>query len=325
MSTQNSNLTIEELTAKPGERVGETLSLMIAGMPVTLPIFLINGAQPGPTLTLTAGIHGAEYPCVEAALRLGRSLDPATLRGQVIIVPSANPIAFAARSIYITPPDGKNLNRQFPGDSCGTFSQALAHWLFTHVISSGDYYVDLHGGDMIEALVPFGSTAVTGDDALDATAEGLARAFGIPYIVLPTGTGSGIGGATHIAAAAAGIPALLAEAGGQGILDEPSVEILERGVRRVLAHLEMCEPVGPPAEPPRKLTGWSWLRADVAGFYYPTVAVGDEVRQGQPLGKITDAFGNVLQSMEAPQDGVILFLVTSLAISPGDPLLSIAV
>lgn len=319
------NLSIQHLSVAPGERVGDTISITAAGVPVTLPAFLINGAHPGPTLGITAGIHGAEYPCVEAALRLGRTLDPAELHGQVIIVPSANPVAFAARSIYISPPDGKNLNRQFPGEHAGTFTQALAHWLFTHIIAPSDFYIDLHGGDMIEALVPFGSTAVTGNDTLDTAAEDMAKAFGIPYIVLPTGTGSGIGGATHIAAAAAGIPALLAEAGGQGILDEESVQVLEGGVRRVMAHLEMSVPVSTPVDPPRKLTAWSWLRSDVTGFYYPTVQVGDEVTEGQVMGKITDAFGMVLQTMEAPQDGVILFLVTSLSITPGDPLLAIAV
>lgn len=324
----NTTLKLAELSAAPGERVGANLTIQAAGVLVTLPVFLINGAHEGPTFVLTAGIHGAEYPCVETALRLGRTIDPSTLQGQMIIVPIANPVAFAARSIYITPPDGKNLNRQFPGDSQGTFSQAWAYWLFTQVIQRGDYYVDLHGGDMIEALLPFASCAVTGNESLDAVADGMAQAFGLPYVALPTGSGSGIGGATHIAAAAAGIPALLAEAGGQGILDEASVEILDAGVRRVLVHCGMMKPaaagVKEQTEPAKKFSQWSWLRAEVNGLYYPTVQVGDTVHEGQALGHITDAFNNELQAMYAPQDGVVLFLVTSLSINTGDPLLAIA-
>jgi len=324
----NTTLKLANLSAAPGERTGADISIQVAGVPVTLPVFLLNGAHAGPTLVLTAGIHGAEYPCIETALRLGRTLDLATLRGQLIVVPIANPVAFAARSIYITPPDGKNLNRQFPGNAQGTFSQALAHWLFTNVIGRADYYVDLHGGDMIEALLPFASCAVTGDAQLDATADDLAQAFGLPYVALPIGAGSGIGGATHIAAAAAGIPALLAEAGGQGILDEASVQILDAGVRRVLVHCDMLDAadvgVEAPAQAPTKFTEWSWLRADVDGLYYPAVQVGDTVETGRAVGCITDPFNNELQAVHAPQDGVVLFLVTSLAINTGDPLLAIA-
>ena len=135
------------------------VSVRLAGVDINVPVVLINGAEPGPTFCVTAAVHGAEYPCVEAAKRLALNLDPASLRGQVIVVPIVNPVAFRARSIYVTPLDGKNLNRQFPGKEQGTFSEALAYWLFNQVIRRGDYYIDLHGGDMIEALIPFGSWA----------------------------------------------------------------------------------------------------------------------------------------------------------------------
>ena len=95
----------------------------------------------------------------------------------MIIVPSANPIAFAARSIYITPIDGKNLNREFPGDPEGTFTQAWAAWLFENVIGQADFYVDMHGGDMIEAIVPCVLYNRTGDAQVDAhAADGGRRA-----------------------------------------------------------------------------------------------------------------------------------------------------
>ena len=321
---KESNLSLGNLTAAPGERNAGMVPVRVAGVDIEIPVVLINGAEAGPTLCVTAAIHGAEYPCVEAAKRLAFSLDPGALRGQAIVVPIANPVAFRARSIYVTPLDGKNLNRQFPGKERGTFSEALAYWLFHEVMQRADYYVDLHGGDMIEALMPFGSWASTGDDAVDAAADSIARAFGIPYIVLPAASGSGIGGATHIAVAQAGIPAFLAEAGGQGILDARSVQILHEGLLRVMASLDMVEPSAPAVDAPSRFTGWHWLRADVDGLYYPAVQVGDRVRAGQAVGKITDVFGETLQPVEAPGDGTVLFVVTSLAINTGDPLLAIA-
>ena len=104
---------------------------------------------------MTAGVHGAEYASIAAALDLGQSLEPNDLRGQVIVVPVMNSPAFRARSIYVSPLDGKNLNRVFPGQALGTASEQIADWVFSNVIRQAEYYVDLHGGDLIEALVPF--------------------------------------------------------------------------------------------------------------------------------------------------------------------------
>ncbi|MEZ4868676.1 MAG: succinylglutamate desuccinylase/aspartoacylase family protein [Caldilineaceae bacterium] len=325
MSTTSQNaLTLGPLSATPGARQSGYVPVRAAGVNVELPIFLLNGAEPGPTLVVTAGIHGAEYPCVEAARRLARTVDVTTLREQLIIAPQANPLAFAARSIYITPPDGKNLNRQFPGDSQGAFSQALAYWLFHEIIRRGNVYIDLHGGDMIEALLPFSICAATGDGTLDGKAEALAHCFGLPYVVLPGGPASGISGATYMAAAQVGIPALLAEAGGQGLLDEASVQLLYTGLLRIMAHLGMSDAAVAPATSPPRFSHWSWLRAEANGLYYPGVQVGDAVREGQEVGHIDDIFGNRLQTAHAPQAGTVLFVVTSLAINTGDPLLAIA-
>src|SRR5579864_15075 len=119
------------------------------------PYFAVSGAADGPTLCLIAGIHGAEYPPIDAALRFCRSLDPATLRGRVVGVPVINLPAFWERTPFVCPRDGKNPNRAFPGDPAGTFSDVLAHHIFETVIRRGDYLIDLHGGDMVEDLEPF--------------------------------------------------------------------------------------------------------------------------------------------------------------------------
>ncbi len=319
----STDLTLGHLTAAPGSTIKGLLPQQIKGISFDLPIYLINGKEEGPTLVVTAGIHGSEYPCVEAATRLGREIDPTVLRGQVIIVPSANPVAFKARSIYITPPDGLNLNRQFPGDPEGTFTRAWADWLFQHVMSKADMYIDMHGGDMIEALIPFVAWNRTGNENADRIAHEMANAYGIRATIVKDSAGD-LGGTTTASAARAGIPALLTEAGGQGVWKESEVDILQSGVRRVMSHFKMYAAIDDAGEQSVELGGWEWLRSSVDGLFYPAVEIGEMVEEGQLVGRITDIFGEVLQEAYAPVSGEVLFLVTSLAMNDGDPLMSIA-
>ena len=134
-------------------------------------------------------------------------------------VPVVNLTGFRARSPFITPEDGKNLNRCFPGDAGGSFSEALAHQVFERVIRPSDALIDLHGGDLVEALEPF---TLYDESPVQEQAHAMAVAFGLRYLIR-TAAGEAIGGTTSHAAAAAGIPAITPEAGGCGRLDEPSI------------------------------------------------------------------------------------------------------
>lgn len=316
----NQDLKLESLTAKPGERVYGTHNLNLDGHETHVPIFLINGAQDGPTLVVTGGIHGAEYASIEAALRLGQSLDPAKLHGRVIVLPVVSMPAYKARSIYIVPFDGKNLNRQFPGDAEGSASEQLAHWLTFNVIKQADAYVDLHGGDLNEALVPFTIFQKTGDEATNAKSLELARVFGIKYLV-----GSDVKGSTVSAAAALGVPGILPESGGQGIWEPHHIDALSEGLERVMRHLEMIEGPAPGERETTVMNQFAWLRSEHDGCYYPVVRVGDTVQAGQNVGRITGFDGTTLQTVTAPVSGTVLFLVSTLAINNGDPLLAIGV
>jgi len=178
----NEELKLGSLSAKAGSRVYGTHELNIDGHATQLPIFLINGAYDGPVLVITGGIHGAEYASIEAALRLAHSLDPVKLHGCVIVLPVVSMQAFKSRSIYIVPMDGKNLNRQFPGDVEGTASEQLAYWLTFNVFKQANFYVDLHGGDLNEALVPFIVFQKAGDKTTNAKSLELARAFGMEML-----------------------------------------------------------------------------------------------------------------------------------------------
>ena len=277
-----------------------------------------NGAHDGPTLSVTAGVHPAEYASIAAALHVGQTIDPATVHGRVIVVPVMNLPSFTTRSIYICPLDGKNLNRVFPGDANGTASEQIAAWVFANIIKVADYFVDMHGGDLIEALVPFTIFYKAGDPAVHAVSLEMAKAFGIPILV-----GSETPGGTYSSAAKAGIPAILTEAGGQGIWTSEDVRAHTDGLDRLMRHLKMTN--GPPPAPVActVLSRFLWRRSDHDGFWYPAVSVNDPVREGQELGVVKDWEGHVLQRATAEADGRVLFIVSSLAINRADPLLAV--
>ncbi len=314
----NEQLKLGALSAKPGSRIFGTHKLNIDGHATKLPIFLFNGAYDGPALAITGGIHGAEYASIEAALRLAHSLDPAKLHGRVIVLPIVSMQAYKSRSIYIVPMDGKNLNRQFPGDAEGTASEQLAYWLTFNVFKQVNYYVDLHGGDLNEALIPFTVFQKAGDKTTNAKSLELARAFGIKYLV-----GSDIKGSTISAAAALGVPGILAESGGQGIWEPHHIQVLSDGLDHVMLHLGMVEGTTNKLNEAIVMNQFEWMRSEHDGCYYPEVHVGDIVTAGQHIGRVADFEGKTLQSIQAPVSGTVLFVVTTLAINHGDPLLAV--
>jgi predicted deacylase len=312
------SLVVGQISAERGEKRYGVVEFPVQGQQYKLPLWLINGDEAGPTLVVTGGVHAAEYASIAAALELGRGLDPTGLRGRVIVVPVVNLPGFAARSIYICPLDGKNPNRVFPGDACGTASEQIADWIFRNVIAQADYYVDLHGGDLIEALVPFTIFFRSGDDQVDAMSLEMAKIFGIRYLVSSVNPGS-----TIAAASCAGIPAILTESGGQGIWTAEQVADHTNGLERLMRHLNMIPGEPPEATPFTLLEQFLWLRSEYEGFWYPQVPVGETVCAGQELGTVQDWEGNVLQTALSPGNGTVLFIVSSLAIHENDPLFAV--
>src|SRR5881398_287587 len=153
------------------------------------PFFSITGRRDGPLFLITAGIHAAEYTGIDAAIRLGNLLDPAQVRGHVVIIPLLNRPGFYERSIYVNPEDNDNLNRLFPGDPKGTWGQRFAHHLLTEIVTKFDHAIDLHAGDLIEDLTPFVIYRETGDAARDAKIVAMANAYGAEWAVKSAPTG----------------------------------------------------------------------------------------------------------------------------------------
>ena len=272
------------------------------------PCFEAQGASDGPRLTLIAGVHGCEYSSIAAATRFMRSLDVSALSGSIVCVPIVSLESFRQRSPFVVPVDGKNLNRSFPGDPSGSYTDALAWAIRTELLEPADAVIDLHGGDLVEALEPF--SIFETDES-----EALALAFGLPYVTraqAPSG----------MTTSAARGPAIIAEAGGIGQLTASAVDMLVAGVERGLGSLGMLPRSDSP--PVRVLGEHRFVYGRTAGWWESAVTVGASVREGEPLGAITDLFGDVVEEIASPQDGVVLWQTTSPAVGAPGLLLGLA-
>ena len=300
----------------------------LAGLDV--PVLDIAGSGDGPRLTVLAGVHGCEYASM-AGLRIwARSLAGRELSGRVLAVPVLNLPAFRARTPFVVPDDGKNLNRCFPGNAAGSLAERLAYDTFTKIITGSDVLIDMHAGDMVEALQPFALyDAGPGEDR----AREVADAYGLGYVIRQEpGPDRAVGGTTSAAAAEIGIPAIIAEAGGCGLVERPAVEAHVRGLNRVLALLGMADgspggSAGPADDgpPPTYLRRFLWLHCRDGGWWEPSAQVGEAVAGGQVVGTVSSIDGTqILETIVAPADGVLMFVTSSPAVAAEGLLLGLA-
>ena len=295
--------------------------IQLAGLAV--PLVEVTGSADGPTLTVIAGVHGCEYASMAGVRRWTADLATRDPRGRVRAVPVLNVTAFAARSPFVVPEDGKNLNRCFPGDPGGTLADRLAYATFTQLITGSDAVIDAHCGDLVEALQPF---ALYEAGPAEDGARALATGYGLPYVIRQeAGPGRAVTGSTSGAAAEAGIPAITAEAGGCGLVEEYAVALHVAGLNRVLETLGMAAGAAPrPSAEPTVLGRFLWLRCQDAGWWEAAVAAGDRVTEGQVLGRVTNLDGAYVQeTILAPADGVIIFLTSSPAVASDGLLLGL--
>jgi predicted deacylase len=287
------------------------------------PVISIAGVKSGPVLFVNAGVHGGEYPAIEAVVRLGKTLDPKEISGTVILMPVLSLAAFRARTPFVCPIDNANPNRVFPGDPSGSYSEQMTHALINEFVVHADAYIDLHGGDIPEALVPFvicrSEAGLTDSKARDVAARSkeIAMAFGLPYVLaVSKPVQPSTGQSSYAAAAEKGIPAILAEAGGVGQMQQDAVALLVKGVVSVMRHFGMIAAERPHLNPRLTkreegsglLTKFEWVYTKNTGIWYPKVAPGDLVKEGQQIGTVGDLFGDILEEIISPVEGVVLFL-----------------
>ena len=298
--------------------------------PTRVLVSVFHGAAPGPVLALTAGVHGFEFVPILAAQRLLTRIDPATLRGTVVLVRLAHVEAFEQRVPYVNPHDRKNLNRMFPGKADGTQAERIAWTITTEVIRRADLHIELHGGDgaeWMEAFAgPYGGPLA---EAQYPQARAMALAFGFRNVIkyeMKTQAQVDNGRSLNRQAVADGKPTVLVEIGQNGQRDEASIAALTSGLENVLKTLTMS--AGTPS-PPRADTRWFGDSAEAVatftGIFTPVATTGRAVRKGDLIGTVTDYAGTEIERIVSPVDGYVMYGLAGPPVRAGEAVVTIGI
>lgn len=292
---------------------------------IQFPFYLIEGKEEGPTICVTAGIHGCEYASIIAAIRLYKKLNPVEVKGNIKIIPIVNLPAFKNRIMSVCPVDNKNLNGLFPGNKNGSYSEQLVFKLFNGFIKGSDYYLDLHGGDLFEKVIPFVIVHKSSNKAVDQKAKELAENYGTKDILFTTLNGDTYQdqGFTFSYAAENGIPAIQAEQGGIGQVEEKDVLNHINGLYNVLKFVGSLKGTFSQKNKINYFNQYAYVRSNHEGIFYHRCKIGDQVNEGDELGIIEDFLGNNINVVKSPYKGKIAMLNTSCATKKEGVLLGI--
>ena len=257
---------------------------------VPIPITVVKRGQ-GPTVLITGGVHGDEYEGPIALLKLARRLTPGTVRGRVILVPALN-LPAALAGTRLSPLDGLNLNRVFPGEPNGSITSMIAHYVSTVLIPMADIVVDLHSGGMTLEYLPTILMHELEDQDWNRRTRAAMLAFAAPIALISRELDNAV--YLDTIAENMGKIALSAELGGAGRLSQRTIAVAETGVLNLLRHFAIVK--GSAAG--RSATGRAktrllqtpdrecYVMAEETGIYEPYFDLGDQVRKGQVMGKI---------------------------------------
>ena len=284
-----------------------------------LPAAVLHGTRPGKTMLITAGVHGGEYVGIQAAIELSQKLKIQKVAGTIIIIKVINVPAFERRNGSMGLTDGKNLNREFPGNPEGTEMERLA-WAVSHELQPiADYYIDLHSGDDYEQLTSYVYYAGMADEKTVSQSRRMAEQVDVPYMVR---SNVASGGAYNYAASQ-GIPSILIERGGMGAWTSEEVRSTRRDVRNILCHLGIYQGKKDyRTYYPLDVTDICYQDASRDGLWYPFKKPGDMIREGEILGEVRDYEGGLLELSVAEYDGVILYQTGTLQVLGDGPMIA---
>lgn len=279
------------------------------------PIYVARGLVAGPTLCLTAGIHGDELNGMEVARHAFSLTDPKALKGTLIAVPFINAEGMRTGNRYLT--DRRDLNRSFPGREGGSIASLIAHAVTTNILPHCDFVVDLHTGSDARSNVP----QIRADLDDEAIAE-LAIHFGRGIVV----GGAGPEGSWRREVAKTGVPAIIYEAGEPLRFEPDEIEHGVEGVMNVMAYLEMIDAPTRKVPADQVYTKSTWVRAELeqSGFFFPNAELGDEVKEGDVLGRVVDPITDVEHRISAPRAGKLIGMAVSRPVLSGYGLFHIA-
>lgn len=296
----------EEVMPGTSKHLSWVATELFEGVPVSTPILVVNGSAPGPTLCLTAAIHGDELNGIEVVRRVMHDVSADKLSGRVIGVPIVNLQGFRRGSRYL--PDRRDLNRYFPGNPKGSAASRIAYSFFREVIVHCTALVDLHTGSFERANLP-----QLRADLRDPDIVTLTQGFG-GTVIVHSGPAEGT---LRYAAAAAGIPAVTLEAGGPSELELAEVKHGVKGIETLLNTLGMVRKTRLWSESEPVYYRSSWVRANRGGILLSDVGLGSTVREGDLLGTITDPISNESTRVYSPYTGRVIGMARNQVVMPG--------
>ncbi len=281
---------------------------------MSLPVHVVHGRQAGPTLFVSAAIHGDEINGVEIIRRLLRNRSINRIKGTLLAVPVVNPFGFIQRSRYL--PDRRDLNRSFPGSAKGSLASRIAHLFMQEIVCRSTPGIDIHTGSNYRSNLPQVRT-----DTHDKENLRLANAFGAPMIIH-----SGIrDGSLREAVSEHGIPVLLYEAGEALYFNDAAIRSGVQGILNVMRAIGMLPKSRKKfCQVPIISDRTNWVRAPRSGVFYKQGAHGNLIRKGDMLGVINDPLGDESEQIQAPFTGVIIGQLTLPLVHEGDALVNLA-
>lgn len=278
----------------------------ISSLDTPVPVLIAHGANPGPTLCLTAAIHGDEINGIEIVRRVLHQIDPERLNGTVIGVPIVNLDGFRRASRYLS--DRRDLNRYFPGHPTGSYAARIAHSLFQQIVLKCDYLVDIHTASFYRTNLPQLRGDLKNKAALD-----FSRHFGGMSVL----HNAGAIGTLRRAANDAGIPALTMETGGPHALQQDAIAFGVKGIKNLLHNLNMYKTLRLWLMPQPVFYQAIWVRSRQGGIMLSKVELDEKVKVGQLLGRVVDPITNTSSDIISPTNGIILGKALDQVVSPG--------
>lgn len=313
---QISSFQFNNVKVLPGQRWEGYIELNKGN--ICLPAAVLHGKTAGKTVLITAGIHSGEYVGIQAAVELAAKLKIEKVSGTIIIVKVVNLPAFEYRNGSMGLEDGKNLNREFPGNPNGTEMERLAWAVAKELQPLADFYIDLHSGDDYEQLTPYVYYAGMAEAEVVSLSRKMAQQVDVPYMV----RSNVVSGGAYNYAASQGIPSILIERGQMGGWTFEEVRSTRRDVRNILCDLGIY--LGKKdyrTYYPLEVTDVCYQVSSQNGCWYPLRKPGDIISRGEKLGEVRDYEGKVKEVSTAEFDGVILYQTGTLQVLEGGPMI----
>ncbi len=311
------SLFIGETEIKPGSRVKLQLTSakLYTDTDMAIPVEVIRAKRPGPTIFISAAIHGDELNGIEIVRRLLASDRFRLVRGTLIAVPMVNVYGMLTQSRYM--PDRRDLNRSFPGSSKGSLTARLANLFLTEIVSKCEYGIDLHTGAIHRSNLPQIRANLEDEETLS-----LAKSFGVPVLL----NANFRDGSLRQSASESGTRILLYEAGEALRFDELSIRAGVKGIYNVLASLGMIAKRRgkKPTIDPFIANTSSWLRGPESGIVRDVKHLGDKVKKGELLAQVCSPTGNYIQDVTAQRAGIIIGKQNIPLVQEGDAMFHVA-